>query len=399
MIVKAASAATALLALPLVALFGLATLAGGAASGSTAAGQARFDPSDEALDDIPSLLLELYLVHAEACVGLPWQVLAAIGKVESNHARFGGADIVEDGRVRPPIIGIALDGQNGTAAIADTDDGTLDGDRIWDRAVGPFQFIPTSWRIYGRDGNGDDVRDPQNVFDAVPAAVAHLCPHGSVVDIEAAIFAYNRSTEYVELVLDWAARYTGPLSSVGPLVGGYAYPVPLEWATEALAVRPHHDYPAFDVGIRVGTPLFAMTDGIISAVVADAGIYSPGGSGRCGNTVVLDGVDGARYTYCHLSLVTVAAGTDIAAGEPVGLSGGEPGTPGAGNTTGPHLHLSVRAYGQLICPQPMLLGIVRNTPIPPTAAPSGGCITGQAQTDWSSWLGTVVGPSRHEADS
>ena len=64
-----------------------------------------------------------------------------------------------------------------------------------------------------------------------------------------------------------------------------------------------------------------MTDGIIAAVVADAGVYTPGGTGRCGNTVILDGADGARYTYCHLSLVTVAAGTEISAGEPVGLSG------------------------------------------------------------------------------
>ena len=387
---KAIAGTTGLLALPLVALFGLATLAGSAASGSTAAGQARFDPSDEALGDIPALLLELYLVHADACVGLPWQVLAGIGKVESNHARFGGADIRPDGRVQPPIIGIALNGRNGTAAIADTDDGALDGDSAWDRAVGPFQFIPTSWRIYGRDGNGDGVRDPQNVFDAVPAAVAHLCPHGSVDDIEAAIFGYNRSTEYVDLVLDWAARYTGPLSAVGPLVGGYAYPVPLGYATEALAVRPHHDYPAFDVGLPVGTPLLAMTDGIIAAVVADAGVYTPGGTGRCGNTVILDGADGARYTYCHLSLVTVAAGTEISAGEPVGLSGGEPGTRGAGNTTGPHLHLSVRAYGQLVCPQPMLLGILRQTPIPPTAVPSTGCITGQPQTDWNAWLALTI---------
>ena len=57
---KAIAGATGLLALPLVALFGLATLAGSAASGTTAAGQARFDPSDEALGDIPPLLLELY---------------------------------------------------------------------------------------------------------------------------------------------------------------------------------------------------------------------------------------------------------------------------------------------------------------------------------------------------
>ena len=382
---KVVVAMLAVLTSPLVALFALVSLAGGAASSAAAAGQAIFDPSAEAIEDIPPQLLSLYVQHAATCAGLPWQVVAGIGKVESNHGRFGGAAIGSDGVVRPAIIGIPLNGQNGTAAIADTDQGVLDGDRVWDRAVGPFQFIPTSWTIYGRDGNGDGNRDPQNIFDAVPAAVAHLCPHGSITDIEAAIF-YNRSTEYVELVLEWAATYTGPLSAAGPLVGGYAYPVPLGYATEAIATRPHHDYPAADIALPVGTSLFAMADGTISVAIGNAGIYQPGGSGRCGNTVIIEGIDGARYTYCHLSLVNVNVGDQVAAGELLGLSGGQPGTPGAGNTTGPHLHLSVRAYGQAVCPQPVLLGIIRHTPIPPTAAPTSGCIGGQPGTDWAAWL-------------
>ena len=383
---KVVVAMLAVLTSPLVALFALVSLVGGAASSAAAAGQAIFDPSAEAIEDIPPQLLSLYFQHASTCAGLPWQVVAGIGKVESNHARFGDANIGGDGVVRPAIIGIPLNGQNGTAAIADTDRGVLDGDRVWDRAVGPFQFIPTSWTIYGRDGNGDGNRDPQNIFDAVPAAVAHLCPHGSITDIEAAIFAYNRSTEYVELVLEWAATYTGPLSAVGSLVGGYAYPVPLGYATEAIATRPHHDYPAADIALPVGTSLFAMADGTISVAIRNAGIYERGGSGRCGNTVIIEGIDGARYTYCHLSLVNVNVGDQVTAGELLGLSGGQPGTPGAGNTTGPHLHLSVRAYGQAVCPQPMLLGIIRQTPIPPTAAPTSGCISDQPGTDWAAWL-------------
>ena len=391
--IKIVVAMMVVLASPLVMIFALASLAGGAASGATAAGQAIFDPSTEAIEDIPPQLLDLYATHGAACAGLPWQVIAGIGKVESNHGRFGGSSIGADGVVRPSIIGIPLNGQNSTAAIADTDDGALDGDTIWDRAVGPFQFIPTSWTIYGRDGNSDGRRDPQNIFDAVPAAVAHLCPHGSVTDVEAAIFAYNRSADYVALVLQWAATYTGPLSAVGPLVGGYAYPAPLGYATEAIATRPHHTYPAADIGLPVGTSLYAMADGVVATVVANAGIYTPNGPGRCGNTVVIEGVDGARYTYCHLSLVTVAAGDPVAAGDVIGFSGGQPGTPGAGNTTGPHLHLSVRVYGQSVCPQPMFLGIIRQTPIPPTAAPSNGCITGQAGTDWSVWLAQATSSS------
>ena len=112
----------------------------------------------------------------------------------------------------------------------------------------------------------------------------------------------------------------------------------------------------------------------------------PGGTGRCGNTVVIAGVDGATYTYCHLSAVAVNTNDQVEAGQAIGLSGGRPGAPGAGNTTGPHLHLSIRAYGQEVCPQPVLLGILRGTPVPPTAAPSTGCFTPGTSTDWSSWL-------------
>ena len=173
---------------------------------------ALFGPSEDAVADIPPLLPQLYSAQSAACPGLPWQVVAGIGKVESDHGRFGGATLLPDGTISRAIIGIPLDGANGTARIPDTDDGRYDGDTVWDRAVGPFQFIPSSRAIFGQDGNRDSVRDPNNVYDAVPSAVAHLCPLGHVDDIEAAIFTYNRSSTYVELVLEWAARYTGAVA-------------------------------------------------------------------------------------------------------------------------------------------------------------------------------------------
>ena len=390
MMVKATVAAVFVLASPLITLFGLVTLVAGSASGTASAGHALFDPSDDAITDIPPLLLNLYAAQAPACPGLPWQVIAGIGKVESNHGRYGGSSIDIDGTVAPSIIGIPLNGTNGTAAIRDTDGGRFDGDTVWDRAVGPFQFIPSSWAIYGQDGNGDGERDPHNIYDAVPAVVAHLCPNGTVDDIESAIFAYNRSTAYVQLVLEWAARYTGPLSSVGAVVAGYAYPAPSEYASFASAIRSHHEYAAIDLPLPVGTPVFAMVDGAISAAIGNAGIYEPGAAGRCGNTVILSGIDGARYTYCHLSAIAVASGDTVTAGHAIGISGGQPGTPGAGNTTGPHLHLGIQAYGQAVCPQPVLLAILQGTPIPPTAAPSTGCYTPGASTDWAAWLDAVL---------
>ncbi|MGF1599989.1 MAG: peptidoglycan DD-metalloendopeptidase family protein [Acidimicrobiales bacterium] len=385
--IRIVTTGTVLLAAPLAALFGLTVIVAGAGSGSgAAAGHAAFNPSEEAVADIPAPLITLYIEAAAICPGLPWQVLAGVGKVESNHGRYGGATVRADGRVEPPIIGIPLNGTNGTARIPDTDDGTYDGDTVWDRAVGPMQFIPSSWANFGVDGNGDGVRDPHNIADAVHAAVRHLCPAGTVTDIEAALFSYNRSTAYVATVLDWAARYTGALAAIGAVTEGYAYPLPPAFATDAIATRRHHDYPAFDAGTPVGTPVFAMVGGTITTAIGNAGVYQPGGPGRCGNTVILSGSDGATYTYCHFAAVTVIAGQTVVAGQGLGLTGGQPGTPGAGNTTGPHLHLGIRSYGNVVCPQPLLLAILRDTPIPPAAAPTTGCYYPGPSTDWAAWL-------------
>ena len=116
-----------------------------------------------------------------------------------------------------------------------------------------------------------------------------------------------------------------------------------------------------------------------------SGVY-PVDPNRCGNTVTLAGVDGVSYTYCHLSAFAVIPGQVVGAGTLVGWTGGVPGTVGAGNTTGPHLHLGIRVGGVSVCPQPLLLAIARETPISPAIAPSAGCVSGRAQTNWSGWL-------------
>ncbi len=355
----------------LLFILALVPLAAGSSGAGAATAAFSVNPSTVALDDIPAVLLPEYVRAAQECSGLPWPVLAGIGKVESNHGRFGGAAIDPTGQVTPPIIGIRLDGSNGTSEVPDTDDGLLDGDVVFDRAVGPFQFLPASWTLFGVDGNADGVVDPHNIYDAVPAMVRHLCPSGSLDDVAAALFAYNRSLEYVDQVLSWASRYTGELGVLP--VGGYA--LPLAGLTETQASRPHHDYPAWDVAVPVGTPVFAMVAGTVVSAVGDAGIYVRGGPGRCGNMVAIEGVDGIRYTYCHLSAVVVQAGEGVVAGQPMALTGGQPGTRGAGNTTGAHLHLSMTLDGERLCPQSVLLAILRLSPTDPRLAPSSGCVS------------------------
>ena len=106
-------------------------------------------------------------------------MLAGIGRIESNHGLFGGSvtRFSAAGTVSPRITGPPLDG-NGVASIADSDGGRWDGDVTWDRAVGPMQFIPTTWRSLGRDGNGDRIADPNNLFDAAVSAAGYLCLGG-----------------------------------------------------------------------------------------------------------------------------------------------------------------------------------------------------------------------------
>lgn len=172
--------------------------------------------------DIPLVTLDSYLRAERTAAStlaqcrLPWWALAGIGRVESNHARYGGAFPSATGRVNPPIIGAALDGTGvggNTVPIASPDGGALTGDPVFDHAVGPMQFITSTWKALGSDGNGDRSKDPQNVYDATLAAAKLLCQRapasGLTTDgaLKSAFKRYNNSDDYASLVLDWGRKY------------------------------------------------------------------------------------------------------------------------------------------------------------------------------------------------
>jgi hypothetical protein len=144
--------------------------------------------------------------------GVPWWLLAGIGRVESGHGTFAESTLDAAGTARPGIVGIALDGSAGTAVINDTDGGAYDGDGRSDRAVGPMQFIPSTWARYAADGNGDGIADPQNLYDAAHAAATYLCTAGGDLTtdqgIRQAIYSYNHSNAYVQKVLAFTNQYT-----------------------------------------------------------------------------------------------------------------------------------------------------------------------------------------------
>ncbi|MBB4962916.1 lytic transglycosylase domain-containing protein [Saccharothrix violaceirubra] len=184
---------------------------------------------------IPSNVLAAYrtaekaLAESHPGCHLRWYHLAGVGQVESGHARGGRA--TPDGEARPHILGPVLDG-GAYAAIHDTDGGEHDDDPTWDRAVGPMQFIPGTWRRYGVDGNGDGVTSPHNIVDSAVAAGRYLCSGDFDLerqsDLDAALYRYNHSKTYVELVESWMRTYSDGTVEVTPLAPGEEEKPPTE---------------------------------------------------------------------------------------------------------------------------------------------------------------------------
>jgi hypothetical protein len=168
--------------------------------------------------DIPRRALSAY-VRAEAMLAtstpscrLAWTTLAGIGWVESRHGEYHGDTLLADGTEQDPIIGPALDGSPGRQRIADTDHGTLDQDPVWDHALGPMQFLPSTWAKWGLRASGDGKpADPQDIDDAALTAGRYLCASGGDLGTPAgwwkATFVYNNSVSYGQTVFSGANAY------------------------------------------------------------------------------------------------------------------------------------------------------------------------------------------------
>jgi cell wall-associated NlpC family hydrolase len=173
------AAVVIVLPLALILLVG-ASPAAGLISADLAGG-----PSVLAFADIPPDYLTLYLGAAQTCSGLPWGVLAGIGKVESNHGRSD-------------LPGVHS-GQN------------------YAGAEGPMQFEPATFAEYAVNADHNGKPSPYDPPDAIYTAAAMLCANGASsgtpAGIKRAVFAYNHSDAYVDDVLVWAGRYTVPAPS------------------------------------------------------------------------------------------------------------------------------------------------------------------------------------------
>src|SRR6202000_1949227 len=141
-------------------------------------------------------LAQLTLAADEPACHLAWNTLAGIAAVESDNGQYGGARITDHGTETVPIIGVPLTGAPGERTIRDTDHGVLDGVPVHDRAIGPFQFLPATWRRFAPPGSA-----PQNIDAAALAAGRYLCAAGGDLtrgpDWQSAVLAYNNSVDYV----------------------------------------------------------------------------------------------------------------------------------------------------------------------------------------------------------
>jgi cell wall-associated NlpC family hydrolase len=174
----------AIVAIPLVLVLFTMLVVGGISTGIIG-GNA---PSDDARKDIPANYLAMYQQAADGCPGLPWSVVAAIGKVETNHGRLKAPGVTEGanfaGAAGPMQMGIGV----GAA-----------GSAFWSYAI---------------DGDGDGRASPYDPADAIPSATAYLCKalrdHGG--DLSQAVFAYNHAQWYVDKVLAIASSYAATAS-------------------------------------------------------------------------------------------------------------------------------------------------------------------------------------------
>jgi murein DD-endopeptidase MepM/ murein hydrolase activator NlpD len=258
-----------------------------------------------AVANIPADYLALYR-QAAGRFGLDWPVLAAVGRVETNHGRnWNGCDLNYAG------------------------------------ARGPMQFLePTFVHAAKLAGVADaDICDPA---DAIPAAAAYLKSNGAPDDWPRALYRYNPADWYPPLVLGWAQRYGYGAIVVWPIEGGRISQGfgPTTFSGEPARCYQGTCYPHFHDGLDIAAPLGTAVGAIAAGRVTIAGRVSDGAV-----VVEIEHTPGVLSRYGHLEKdLTARVGESVSAGELIGSVGL------TGNTTGPHLHFEIYASGEPLDP-------------------------------------------------
>jgi len=221
---------------------------GSTAPGSTPQGQ---DSATATATDIPARVLLAYRAAAARAAlenpscGIRWEFLAAFGRMETNHGRFGGSSVAENGVTTPPIYGAPLNGSRpGVIGTVTTASGAAD------RAAGPMQFISSTWAAWGRGG------DVQNIDDATNGAARYLCAGGrdltTAAGRNAAALSYNHADWYAAdieaLFLDYVSGRHGASYPAQPPVDAPVAPTGDLFGTPADAPAPTSATPAPSTG-------------------------------------------------------------------------------------------------------------------------------------------------------
>jgi murein DD-endopeptidase MepM/ murein hydrolase activator NlpD len=294
------------------------------------------------------ILLSLYLSEGEA-EGVRGDIALAQAVLETGH--FTNSDT----------------SLNNFAGIAHYD-GTASGSAFRDPVVG----VRAQIQLLKKYALGNDA--PLASADVSPNAGATATTWGGLAGTWAsatnywtslsAVYESMRSHATGAVHVDPSTPVSSGSCSSGELgvSGDYALPLERRWYDEhpEWFTKPHHDYPAADIPVPVGTPLFAVTNGVVAGTPT---------SGKCGIGVVINGDDQAQYTYCHGQPGTqaVTIGDRVTVGQHVLDSAS------TGNSTGPHLHFGIEAGGQKRCPQSFFVSIADGRPLAPAGLPTAGC--------------------------
>jgi murein DD-endopeptidase MepM/ murein hydrolase activator NlpD len=214
--------------------------------------------------------------------GIPWQVLAAIAKVESDF------------------------GRNMATSSAG--------------AIGYGQFLPEMWAVYGNGG------DPYDYRDAIPAMARYLLDHDVLTDLPGALYSYNHSWAYVALVLSYATAFGyEPDGAAGGMIWPAHGPI-------SSYFEPSHPAIDIDQTMRPGAPVVAAHDGVV---------LFAGGDPCCGYGyyVILVAPSGVSTLYAHFNTILVNNGDAVRQGQPLGIVGC------TGRCTGTHVHFEVIVDG------------------------------------------------------
>jgi membrane-bound lytic murein transglycosylase B len=205
-------------------------------------------PAALAASGIPAPAMRAYkraanaMASSDPTCGLRWELLAAIGRVESGHGTTGDSVMTWSGLSVPGIYGPVLDGAGPFALIRDTDDGRMDRNTVYDRAVGPMQFLPRTWSVVGRDGDGDGKVKVQDIDDAALGSAVYLCggTQGlrTAEGLRANIFRYNRSDAYVELVIGVMRAYGAKVPTITPGQKAPSKPAPRTTSSPKPSPKP-----------------------------------------------------------------------------------------------------------------------------------------------------------------